>query len=124
MDKEEEAYLEETNWFASEQQDVVKKESIGGLEHVGDIDFEELYGEGELPTDADFEPVVTTPAAVEPDEGHDNWAVEEESKEELFGGSAAVATHYTDGTKDYEVNEFEPWMNKDKHALMEPYEED
>ena len=118
----EEAYLEETNWFASEQ-DVVKTESVGGLEHEGDIDFEELYGKGEIPTEADFEPVVTTHDAKEPDEGFENWTVEEESKEEL-GESAAVITHYTDGTKDYEVNEFEPWMDQDKYALMEPYEEE
>ena len=97
---------------------------MGGLEHEGDIDFEKLYGEGELPTDADFEPVVTTTAEAEPDEGHDNWALEEESKEELFGGAAGFATHYSDGNKDYEVNEFEPWMDKEKYALMEPYEED
>ena len=67
----EEEWMEGENFFADETEEnidanteehiVTKTEHIGGVEHEGDIDFEYLYGEGEIPTDADFEPINSTP---------------------------------------------------------------
>ena len=63
---EDEEYLDNANWFKTEEQEVTKTEHIGGTVHEGDLDFEELYGEDEkVPQDSDFEPVTAAGEAEE-----------------------------------------------------------
>ena len=199
-------YLEDEDWFGAieeEGHEVVKTEHIGGTVHIGDIDFEELYGQGEHtvfePLDTDFAPVSGHEEVMEEEEfvyeeeeeGGDGFVEEDynDYDDEMFvefetfddeafekmlelqkdlspqefekaveietatekaaamhtAGDAAVmhtteeaatgdfeentlsakATHYTDGEKSYEVNEFEDaWLDHEEHALMVPYDEE
>ena len=153
-DENEVEYLEDvTNWFDPEgtgtaHNEVVKTENVGGLVHEGDIDFENLYGEGDhhevIKTesvgglvhegDIDFENLyggaalndsdfgsLNTAAASATEGDFDEWAAEEQKV--ATGAAATISSHYTHGDKEYEINEFEPLNKQIDHAVMVPYNE-
>ena len=77
---------------------------------------------------ADEKAAALTAASIiaQPEVTFEESKVEEEVKEVEHDHSLAAegTTHFTDGEKDYEVNEFEPWMDQEDHALMIPYDEE
>ena len=70
--------------------EVVKTESVGGLVHEGDFDFDNLYAEGDLPHDSDFIPVITESEVTEGVSA--DWAAEEYKV--ATGEAATINSHF------------------------------
>ena len=108
------------NLLGGPEHEVVKTESLGGLVHEGDFDFDHLYAEGDLPHDSDFVPVITE-AEVATEGEYEEWA--EEEYKVATGEAATISSHFIHHGNEHEINEHEP-LDKEEHALMVPFDED